>query len=64
MKNNQAMSYLIAANMEAVMLLLGAWQGGEWLNEKFPGTTNWYLITFSLAILIMIHSWYVIFRLL
>lgn len=49
--------------MEAVALLFAAWWFGRFLNERFPNVAwNWNLCTFAAAILIVLHSWYVIFK--
>ena len=56
------LSYLLAANTEAVALLLGAWWLGNSLNEWSPMDFSWSLVTFVGAGVVIAHSWYLIFR--
>jgi hypothetical protein len=55
-------SYLIAAQVQAIMLVLMAWKVGEWANEKHPIGVNWYLITFTVAVLAVAQTFYVVIR--
>jgi len=59
---NRAIAYLLAANSEAVILFLGAWWVGQWLNENYPKTFSWYMVTFLVAALVIFHSWYLMVR--
>ena len=62
MKMTKAFGYIIAANFEAVALLVGAWLVGDWLNENVAQNFSWMPITFGAAIVVLVHSWYVIFK--
>jgi len=49
--------FVMAANIEAIVVFLGAWKIGEWLNSSYPKSFNWLLITFLLGVVIVIISW-------
>jgi tellurite resistance protein TehA-like permease len=59
---SRALSYLIAAQFQAVGLILVAWWGGNWLNEQHPLSFNWYAITFPVATLAVAQTFYVVIR--
>lgn len=61
--NVKILSYLLAANMEAVALFLGAWWVGQWLDNKYPQNFSWMLVVIGIAVIVLLHSWYVIFSL-
>lgn len=58
----RALSYLIAAQVQAVALIMAAWLVGQWLNENHPIGVNWYAITFPVAVLAVAQTFYVIVR--
>jgi hypothetical protein len=60
-KNYKALAYLLAANFEAVAVFMSAWYVGGWLNEKYPDSVDWYVVTFSFGIVVIVHSWYRLF---
>jgi len=47
----RAFGYLMAFNVEAIALIVGAWFAGNFLNEKYPASHDWYLLTFPVAVL-------------
>lgn len=59
---NRSIAFLLAINMEAVMLVVGAWTLGDWLNENYPFSHSWYAVTFPIACIIILHSFYVVFK--
>ena len=59
---NKSFGYLLAANFEAVAVLLAAWFGGSYLNESMPQNFSWLPVTFAMAGIVIVHSWYVIFK--
>jgi hypothetical protein len=58
----KALSYLIAAHIQSVGLVLLAWWVGEWLNDHHNVGFNWYVVTFTVALLGIIQTFYVIVR--
>lgn len=58
----RALSYLIAAQVQAVALIMAAWLVGQWLNERHPIGVNWYAITFPVSVLAVAQTFYVIVR--
>lgn len=60
-RNYKALAYLMAANFEAVAVFVSAWYIGEWLTVKYPEVIDWFIVTFSVAIVVVVHSWYRLF---
>ena len=60
--NYQVLAYLMAVNMETVVLMLAGWWAAGWLNEHFHKDFNWMVVTFPIAALLVLHSWFVLFR--
>lgn len=58
----RALSYLIAAQLQAVSLIMLAWWGGNWLNVNHPLSFSWFAITFPVAVLGTIQTFYVVIR--
>ncbi len=58
----RAFSYLIAAQVQAVSLILFGYWGGKWLNENHPVNFSWYLVTFTVAILGVAQTFYVVIK--
>lgn len=61
-KTTRALSYLIAAQIQAITLIIAAWLGGDWLNQHYPRGFNWYVVTFTVGMLAVVQSFYVIVR--
>ena len=61
-KMTRSLSYLIAAQVQAITLILAGWLVGEWLNENYQMDFNWYAVTFPVAILAVAQSFYMIIR--
>ena len=59
---SRALSYLIAAQFQAIGLILAAWWLGEWLNDHHPVSFNWYAVTFPVAVVGVGQSFYVVIR--
>jgi hypothetical protein len=59
---SRALSYVIAAQFQAVGLILVAWWGGNWLNEQHPLSFNWYAVTFPIATIAVGQTFYVVIR--
>lgn len=60
--NYRSLATLLAANFEALGMLLMAWWGGGWLEEHYPIFMNWYAITFLAALSMIVISWFRMFR--
>lgn len=58
----KAFSLLIAAHVQAIGLVMLAWWAGSWLNENHPTGWNWYAITFPVAVIAVIQTFYVVIR--
>ncbi len=58
----KAFSYLIAAQVQAIGLILLALYGGEWLNKNEPIAINWYIITTAVAVLGVVQTFYVVIK--
>ncbi len=52
----------MAVNMETVILMLAGWWVGGWLNTNYPKDFTWIVVTFPIAAVLVVHSWYVLFR--
>lgn len=62
MKPAQQMGLLLAANFETVIYVFMAWWAAGYLNEHYPQGFNWSLVTYVLGLLMILRSWYVVFR--
>lgn len=58
----KAFSYLIAAQVQAVGLILLAFWGGDWLNKNHPIGFNWYVVTFTVAVVAVAQTFYVVVK--
>ena len=57
------LSYLIAAQFQALALLGFGWWAGSWLNENHPKDGfNWMIVTMSFAVLATVQTFYVVIR--
>ena len=58
----KALSYLLAANFEAVAIFYLTWQLGKYLNTNYPQSFNWFMATTGLGLVVIVHTWYIMFR--
>ena len=58
----KALSYLLAANFEAVTIFYLSWQLSKYLNTSYPQSFDWTLLCVGLGVAIIIHSWTMMFR--
>jgi hypothetical protein len=58
----KAFTYLIAAQVQAVTLILMGYWVGDWLNKNHPVSFNWYIVTFTIAVLGIAQTFYVVIR--
>ena len=61
-KMYRAFGFLVAANTEAILLLVGAISSSQWLDEHYPLSIGWLPINLLVALVIIVHSWTRIFR--
>lgn len=54
--------YAMAIPSQGIALFLFAYYSSEWLNEHYPRSFNWFLITFFFAVVGMGHMVYLIVR--
>ena len=58
----KAFTYLMAAQVQAVgLIFLGYW-AGTWLNENHPRDFNWFIVTFTIAVLGVAQTFYVVVK--
>jgi uncharacterized membrane protein len=58
----KAFTYLIAAQVQAVTLILMAYWVGDWLNKNHPMSFNWYVVTFVVGVFGIAQTFYVVIR--
>ncbi len=58
----KAFSYLIAAQVQSVGLILMAWWVGDWANRTHPMSFSWYMVTFPVAVIGVAQTFYVVIR--
>lgn len=58
----KAFTYVLAAQFQAIGLLLAAWWIGEWLDQNRPLSFSWLAITLPVSVLVMAHTFYVMIR--
>lgn len=64
MKQLQKFGLVMGANFETIAALVVAYYAAEYLNEKYPKDFNWSAVTYVLALLLILRSWYVMLRVL
>ncbi len=58
----RALAYLLAANVEAVVLLFAASYVADWLESHYPQGFDWLPVTIGFAVVGIVHSWYRVLR--
>lgn len=61
-KGTRGLAFLLSVQFQAVLFLAAAWYGAEFLNEKYPMEFDWLTITIILALILIAHSFYVVFK--
>lgn len=62
-KNTRALAYLLGVQFQALMFLGVAWYGAEHLDKAYPSKSfDWIVITLPVALLVIGHSFYAVFR--
>ncbi|HYX35048.1 MAG TPA: hypothetical protein VE954_18275 [Oligoflexus sp.] len=62
MKPIQQMGHLLAANFETLLYIGVAWWAARYLNENYPKGFDWAIVTYVLGLILILRSWYVVFR--
>lgn len=62
MKVLQQMAQLMAVNVETLLVVGIGWWSARFFNLHYPMAYDWSLVTYSLALLIILRSWYLVFR--
>lgn len=60
--NFQKFGMVMGASTETVAFMFAAKWGSDWLNEHYPKEFNWLAVTSLLALILIMHSWYLMFR--
>lgn len=55
---------VMSACVETVVFMFAAKWSGDWLDGRYPRSYSWFGITSLLALIMIVHSWYVILRIL
>lgn len=55
---------VMGANFETIAALVVAYYAADYLNENYPKGFNWSSVTYVLALLLILRSWYVMLRVL
>jgi hypothetical protein len=58
----KAFTYVIAAQFQAIGLLLTAWWIGAWLDREHATSFSWMIVTMPVGILVMGQTFYVMVR--
>ncbi|MFW7378308.1 MAG: hypothetical protein ACOH5I_05845 [Oligoflexus sp.] len=53
---------VMSACVETIVFMLAAKWGSDWLDSNYPQSFDWFPILSLLALILIVHSWYVIFR--
>jgi len=61
-KSTRGMAFLLSVQIQAVIFLLTGWYLAGYLNETYPRSFDWLFVTIPSAILLIVHSFYVVFR--
>jgi hypothetical protein len=62
MKPIQQMGHLLAANFETLIYIGMAFWATGYLNEHYPKSWSWANVTYPLGLILILRSWYVLFR--
>jgi len=62
-ENYRGLAYLLAANFQALGLILGGWGVGSLLDKRFPVEgLSWITVSILIAVVVVIYTWYVMFQ--
>jgi hypothetical protein len=52
----------MAANIESITLLVGAWFLGRWLDEWYPLNISWIIIVVPVGIFMIFRTWVILLK--
>ena len=58
----RGLALLLGMNVEAVVLIIAALKISEYLNTRFPRSYNWGIVCYPVALLVMLHTLFFMFR--
>lgn len=64
MKQLHKFGLVMGVNFETIAAMVVAYYAAEYLNDKYPKDFNWSSVTYVLALLLIMRSWYVMLRVL
>ena len=64
MKSYRNFGLVLSANFETIAYIGLAWYLGRYLNEEYPRDFDWSKFTYVFGLLLIVRSWYVVFRVL
>ncbi len=62
MKPIHQMGHLLAANFETLIYIGMAFWAAGYFNEHYPQNWSWANVTYPLGLLLILRSWYGLFR--
>jgi len=62
MKAIHQMGHLLAANFETLLYIGAAWWAARYLNENYPRDFDWSVVTYVFGLILILRSWYLVFR--
>lgn len=54
--------FLISLQMQALVLLIGSWYLGKYLNSNYAWYVSWHLLLFPLSFVTIFHSFYLFMK--
>lgn len=64
MTNYRNFGLVLSANFETICYMGVGWYAADYLNTHYPRDYDWSKVTYVLALLLIVRSWYVVFRVL
>ena len=64
MKQLHKFGLVMGVNFETITAMVVAYYAADYLNDRYPKDFNWSSVTYVLALLLIIRSWYVMLRVL
>ena len=58
----KAFTYVIAAQFQAIGLLMTAWWVGDWLDRAHRASFSWQLVTLPVGVLVVAQTFYLMVR--
>ena len=62
MKQLHKFGLVMGVNFETIAAAVVAYYAADYLNENYPKNFNWSSVTYVLALLLIVRSWYVMLR--